>query len=378
MKRIYICLKKFRLIFITFGLLFVSLFCYSAENLDVTVDEIYFNHIDGNTNDALTISDNGTPIIPYEDGPEWIANLGEVHKFAYIMGQASRSIKVRLNAGLYTGLMHLLIKVSYTSGTGTDGIGEVCNLFVPNFNTDSLLTLYPTGTFPAAVGVHEFHWHWDIYAIPINNPGYCAYWASTDTSHHFYTLLAAPKSPMTQPWERVLDKACTWANGQTSYENVAQKVTEGIYYMGDLDGDIDYVTASYYTQDYYKFNLRNFLSSINTTNTVVLNCTDCANLFNIFSASLGCQSQSKMISRGMNTNSIDPIGSTYGWVSVYWEYHQFGLFNNMVFDPCIRFVSNGNQIVPTNMSLNSYYTSLLTNGTPPSDSATYTTEIITN
>lgn len=337
MKRRYVCLKKFRFTFITFGLLLVSLFSYGTEKLDVTVDEIYFNHESGYANDALTISDDGTPIIPYDGYPEWVAGSGEVHKFAYIMGQASRSIKVRFNAGSYTGLMHLIIKVTYLP-SHTDGIGTVCNLFVPNFNTDSLLTLYPTGSFAGAVGVHEFHWHWEIYAIPINNSNYCAALDTTDTSHHFYTLLAAPKAPMTQPWERVLDKACVWAVGQSSESNIISSLTNNLYISG-----VKYAGGTFHTSGLNSnLHLTSLLNDLNAapTNTY-MDCRDFANFLHVLSNALGLNGGYNVIYRkesNCDRTYIVPFKYNYLLPSGQpptlgsWTFHQVGWYSLKVAD----------------------------------------------
>ena len=202
----------------------VNILSYGVENLVVEPDEIFFNYETGNTNDALSICDDtGTPIL----SSEWNYSNGEEFKFAYIKGQSTRKIKVSFYASGYTGTMHLLITLSYGSG-GADGIGTVCNYFVPNYkctgtalcgnSTDHTCTLNLTGSFPQSVGKHNFEWKWEIYAIPVGNPNYCAFKNTIYTTHNYYTLLAAPQAPMTQPWSSVLEKACTWANGQTTPE----------------------------------------------------------------------------------------------------------------------------------------------------------------
>jgi hypothetical protein len=325
--------KKFRFIYITFGLLLIATFSYGTENMDVTVDEIYFNHEGGYANDALTISDDGTPIV---NVPEWSDSYypqKDKYRFAYIMGQTTRSIKVRLNAGSYTGLMHLLIKVSYITGTGTDGIGEVCNLFVPNFNANSLLTLYPTGNFPASVGAHEFHWHWEIYAIPINNSNYCAARGTTDTSHHFYTLLAAPQAPMVQPWERVLDYACDWAGGQSTEPTIITSLTTNLYNSGaKYDGNNHHTIGS--KSNLYLTYLLNDLDAA-PTNTY-MDCRDFANFLHVLSNALGLNGCYHVIYH--NNSSCDNVTFQFYYNYLfpagqsptrgYWNFHQVGWYNN--------------------------------------------------
>jgi hypothetical protein len=90
---------------------------------------------------------------------------------------------------------------------------------------------------------------------------------------------------------------------------------------------------------------------------------------------VGCQSHSKRIWSGINTKEIDPIGSSFGWGTVYWSYHQYGWFNNLVNDSSLRLDRYGTPRVPTNMSQNDY-NSLLINGDPPANSQIYTTQIV--
>ena len=61
--------------------------------------------------------------------------------------------------------------------------------------------------------------------------------------HTIYVLLGTPQAPMTEPWTEVLDYSCDWADGKSSSDDVATEVAEGIYYMGDQDGDIDYTSV---------------------------------------------------------------------------------------------------------------------------------------
>lgn len=57
------------------------------------------------------------------------------------------------------------------------------------------------------------------------------------------------------------------------------------------------------------------------------------------------------------TNLIDPIG-TPGWDTAYWAYHQFGWYNNNVYDACIR-VNSNYPFIPTSLSQSTYDSYLL-------------------
>ena len=328
-------------------LFFAATLSYGTTNLDVTVSEIFFNYQDGYTCDALTISDDGNPI----DTAEWDSWSLEQHKFAYIMNQSCRNIKVKLHPGLYDGIMHLIIKVSYASGY-TDGIGTICNLFIPNYDAskvDDGLILPLTGNFPQSVGVHEFRWHWEIYAIPVNNPNYCAAWGYTDTSHHFYTLLAAPQEPMIHPWERVLDLACRWSTNCTTEQQVLSNITTNAY---SYFGQTKQYTAGFTHTNGTAFSLSTFFSG------TTADCMDMSAVVQVFTWMLGgTQTRVLVINNksygieDFHYKKIKPIG--LGWdENKLWNFHQIGWLDN-VYDACIMLYNN--ERVPVNEAVKGSY-----------------------
>lgn len=335
--------RKFKFLSTTVLFSVIAMSSYGVTNLQVTPVEIFFNYEAGNTNDALTISDDGTPIVNIS---EWDDYNFEKHKFAYIKGQSIRNIKVRFGSN-YSGLMHLIIKLSYVAGH-TDGIGTICNLFIPNFDidTDDSQILNLTGDFPASVGVHEFQWRWEIYAIPVNNSNYCAAWKSTYTSHHFYTLLATPQAPMAQPWERVLEKACVWASGQNNMENVASAITSSLYSSGFVY-ETDAGAPRYGGWTY--FNLPLFLSEIGTSNEV--NCLDMGKAVTTLGNAVGCALYLTTFTGGFALNCILPIGTSSPTNNTFYtpliaddcreggfSYHAFSQNSNKyTWDACLKY-----------------------------------------
>ena len=205
-------------------------FCFCVQfslSTDISVRpfEIKFNYeTPGYSNDALTLKkDNDN----YVTAPEWKYNAGNpiIEKFAYIKEQSSRKIQVRFDSNCDS--MHLIKNLTITSGTG---IGEICNYFVANYSKLDWITLTVDGSVTGSAGIRSFTWQWDIYAIPVNS-GLCSATSINSTIHTYYTLLADPQDPMAEPWIDVLDYSCVWASGYTTEYYVAQKVTEGIYYM---------------------------------------------------------------------------------------------------------------------------------------------------
>ncbi len=353
--------------------LIITLFSFQchllvAQSISVEPDYIEFDWEAGNSRDALTISDDsGVEIVKPEYYP-WYNNRN--NPVAYIKSQSTRKIKVQFKSSNFDGQAHLLINLTKSGGTGT-AIGSVCNLFIPNYDfyTPDEREITLTGTFPTKVGKHNFTWEWEIYAIPVNEPSYCATWSTSYTEHTYYVVYALPRDPMDEPWTNVLDYACGWASGQSTATSIAQKVTDGIYYhLGDTDGNIDYdwpLGGSEYRieNDHWKFNLNAFLSDINNSSEVKVNCDDTANLFNIFTLALGLNSYSKRIKKPgtlltFETNEIDPIGSAKSWNVTDWNNHHYGWYVDSVYDACIR-VNHSDPILPTNMKQVDYDNYLL-------------------
>src|SRR5690606_7264667 len=117
-----------------------------------------------------------------------------------------------------------------SKSSGNHSIGEVCNLFILNYNfgcTTESRIINLTSNFPVFLGKHAYQWKWGIYARPVNCTSRCAAWNTYYTSHSFYTVLNEPKSPMTNPWIDILDLACVWASGQTDTINTVKKSYRG-------------------------------------------------------------------------------------------------------------------------------------------------------
>jgi hypothetical protein len=339
--------------------LFVTDFAFTgvlkAQTPFIWPVEISFNYDENSTTyDAVTIKKNADNSII---APEYLEG-SKYESCAYIIGQSNRKIKVKFDSNNST--MNYLVKSTVISGNGP---GNVCEIFVASCDLDSkVFTIDLQGTVPGYVGKHEFTWEWEATALPTVSPFCPITCAPAITEHTYYTLLASPKPPMDVPWTDVLDYACVWADGEQSESGSAQKITEGIYSIEDLNGDIDYDwpygACMYSTGPYNRyFALKSFLSDIASSTSVKVNCSDAGNLFSIFASVIGLAAYNKVIWRStspyyFDVNKIDPIGSP-GWKTTQWGYHQFGWYNNYVDDACLR-VNNNNPIIPSNMNQSTY------------------------
>lgn len=325
-------------------LCFTTQFIY-GENIEVTPLNIQFNYEPGYANDALDISDsNGDSIIV----PEW-EDSSIPQNCAYIMGQSNRRIKVQFQSN-YQGNMHLIINLTVFSGKG---IGTICNFFVSNYDGWNPIELDLSGSLPNSVGKQTFTWKWDIYAIPTVISSYCAAASTpTYTTHTYYTLLAAPQAPMEKPWSSVLEKACVWAAGQSTDENVLNDLTTKLYTISGLTYNKD---QTHYFHDLNKnrfiFELHDFLYDWNDAD-----CQDVSMFLSILSSSIGGSlTQTKRIEGFFETNIINPIGPVE-WVTKLWHFHQVGWLDN-VYDACIQ-LNQASPYIPINKDIELYKTDL--------------------
>jgi hypothetical protein len=299
---------------------------------------------------------NSGYILTLGDGNSNNTNLSEYFAF-YLNSNRNSYVDLTISSNC-TDPVTLIINANQSGS----GLGNMCKvLYNYTISSGTPIELNFDGAVPSTINKYDYYWNWTITAIPCNTSAYDASTVTQTTHHCCYVLFDEPQSPMDEPWLEVLNYACSWAVGQVTDTCAVQKITEGIYYMADLDGDIDYdwpTGANYYSSgvDKRTFDLNNFISNIKLSNNVKVNCSDVANLFNIFVNSLGLNGYTKRIIKispnKFTTNEIDPIGSP-GWNTAYWSYHQFGWFSESVNDACIR-VNYSSPFLPTNMDQSTY------------------------
>ncbi|MBN1348187.1 hypothetical protein JXJ21_02140 [candidate division KSB1 bacterium] len=148
--------------------------------------------------------------------------------------------------------MHIFAIMSCT------GIGGFPDTMVPfpDGGPNSLETLFSTTNSytPGSVGKRNCSWHWCVRKVNyVQLPGSVS--IENSGPHIHYTLLAAPQSPMAEPWTDVLDYACVSANGQSSAGNAASTITQGLYNSWGLVYDVC-LGAPYFTNGYLNENFK--------------------------------------------------------------------------------------------------------------------------
>jgi len=334
--------------FLVYGFCVQDLF---GTDISVWPNEIKFDYDRSSyTYDALTIRENASNRVTV---PEWKKDVRS-NKIAYIKGYSNRKIQVSFDSNCQT--MHLIINLTVTGGIG---IGTVCNFFVANYTKLDFITLTLDGTLLQYVGEKDFIWRWEVYAIPIGT-SYCAATSINSTSHSYYVLYSNPINPMTEPWVEVLDYACDWASGQYTNSGVLSTLCHGLYHSSGLDyngGQTHYEYISWPSQK-FEFNLTRFLYEWDEAD-----CQDMSMFLSILSSSLGASlNQTRRIQGSFTTKSICPVGPTYGWITVTWNFHHVGWLNN-IYDSSIRLNSSSPYIAVNANIDNPYKADLYNSGT---------------
>lgn len=335
---------------------------------DVWIVEISFNYDSGSYNyDALTIKEDANN---YVYVPEWyIIYVNE--EIAYIKNQTNRRIKAKFWLDRTGGYRMGVYADKIGSGTGIGDVneGEV-HFDDSQLSNPKILTC--DGSVPGSLGERYFSWRWyATYIVEdwVEDPEYFnePLLIGDSGTHYYYTLLNAPQEPMDEPWIEVLDYACDWANGTLTGSSAADSVANSIFHnLGDTDGDIDYQTPAVYTDvTHFGFELDDFLYDIKNISNVKVNCSDVANLFNIYCSALGIASEGKVMDDAtyFRTNLINPIGGGEDWQQINWGYHQIGWYNDSsVYDACLQ-LNFDNSYVPTGLTQSAYETALIYLGT---------------
>lgn len=335
--------KQILLLFISF-ILFSTL---NAQTPQIWPAEISFNYEGGSSNDAVTIRKNASTSISV---PEYVKDSRN-ESCAFIKSQSNHKIKVKFSSN--NSNMNYLVKATVISGTG---IGNVCEMFVAPCDLNKTLTIDLSGSIPASIGKRTFTWKWEATALPINSP-YCPITCtSVNTTHTYYTLLSAPQAPMGTPWTEVLNKACSWASGETSEADVMHEIVQGLYWYTDFLYDINYGAPRYTSSTTQSFNLTKMLSEIGGSN-IIVNCYDMGKAVKIFTTVLGCNSNYVFTSPFGYLNLITPIGrlwtnnpfyASMGTPAIMGEdddyydgrsafgNHAFCMLGSIVYDACLK------------------------------------------
>ncbi len=209
---------------------------------------------------------------------------------------------------------------------------------------------------------------------------------------HFnvYTIFAAPDAPQLQPWLGVLQDACSWAQNDNSYTNIAQDLTghtylngqTGLFWANEFTYQVGQAFGTFASSQLIapieQFYLKKFLAAPKPT---AGNCLDVNNYLCCCANALGLNFMERYLqvyysppdtppySIPFYTNPISPIGQTYTfgagkYLSTTWSSHQVCVSSvGLVYDASLSFASVLHPYTifdpPTGMDLLSYYQTLV-------------------
>ena len=328
------------------------------------VEEVHFNHDpSAATHDALTIRTNatGTPIT----APEWRRGFTpQAAAYASAPLSSPVTIRARFSGGPVSGTVKIRALDAYVPPGNPGGclgwlftlIAQILRALFGNVLGDvdtKTVTFDASGNSAlesfslinhrlktAGVGIHTTEWRWQ-YRIHGHK------WQTFDsTQHKVYLVLDMPNGPWTQgvgndtqlPWTDALDKACTWALGRTTADDVAAAITRAV----NTQPLQSYTPATLF--GFTTYQLTSYLNALNGGAPFQLNCTDCADAVTTFSNLVGCNLWEgrffNMVTRKFLTLNGDPSVAS-DWVSWSWGYHEICWLgavgtSERVYDGCLQ------------------------------------------
>ncbi|OHB72262.1 MAG: hypothetical protein A2W23_01895 [Planctomycetes bacterium RBG_16_43_13] len=276
--------------------------------LEIDVVSITFDFEAGYADDALYIRKNASTYIAK---PEWLPPSRN-NPLAYIKSQANRHIYVSFTHNQGAGEICFMVVKANGGGYYPGTIQETYVSFPSCGTTASAELTLTGGSTPSYVQKWGFSLYW--YVTEVNDqPQDPNLSLGTTGSHLYYTLLAAPQSPMSEPWTDVLDYSCVWAVNQSTALGAASAITNSLFNSG-FNYDVAGGGAAHYG-NWAQFNLGTFLSHLGSSNLV--NCLDMGKAVTTFGNAIGCAFG--LASYGYTypgeypidgpLNCIDPIGT---------------------------------------------------------------------
>ena len=177
----------------------------------------------------------------------------------------------------------------------------------------------------------------------------------------FYTVLASPTAPMTQPWTEVLDKACVWASGKSDATNATIALCNGFYANSYYNPG----NRAWYTEGSPEiFHLNNFLHKTAGVSPAPSGlqgqCNDFSDFLVCLSAAVGAKPvQSQRSNGGFYYSHVIYAGTTTSHTPMpdYFNYHQWTTDGTAsagnIFDSAVR-PDNAATAIPVNEALNPY------------------------
>jgi hypothetical protein len=361
--------------------------------MDVRLEAIELNHDPtGASVDALTIRRNGSQPVAV---PEWrhgVSTQPEDSPAAYAiadthgrtltirvqlrrMDSAIAAVEVRaIDGNAAGGCLYAILQALGITPTVRPGPANVLGEVRPRsvtFRSDDLtdfeiFELTGVRLAQSGVGVSVTNWRWQARSAPYEP------WTDIGTSsHEIFVLLRTPTSPWQQapsspantqlPWTEVLRHACTWAEGASDADEVAERVTRAVYDLGPATIEYDCPGGGSTRYSFPSFNATAFLERLagGTGNGKYVNCTDCATIVSTFANALGCDLWQSRMGSFFQLNPLLAIGSGTWQTACNWgafAYHEVAWKGactsaENVYDACLQVDGDSNPTAAPHVAL---------------------------
>jgi len=195
---------------------------------DLLVTKVVFSgasHVPCKDNTGVDLPPEQYLATTYNDGElDWFDKLIHHHPTAVKMGgTVNVSFTLHRPASQVTWSGTLSLNPTY-DGAALPG-GGAQSISVPS-GGDASVT-FSVGPFPNMVKPKK-----TLVCTLVPSPNNVSIWGadSTPVTEPVYLVYSTPNAPQVKPWLGVLDNACAWAEGQSTYSDVAKMLTKGEFF----------------------------------------------------------------------------------------------------------------------------------------------------
>ncbi|RLD57034.1 MAG: hypothetical protein DRJ01_14435 [Bacteroidetes bacterium] len=317
-------------------------------SIKVDIDKIAFNYDPAShSHDGLNIRENYSTAISI---PEYVKNV-QNKPVAYIKNESVKMlVRIKIEPSSFS-----TIKIKGISDDSDGSLGNITEKEVTFSNgisqegsdnsstsgiDESEYIEFSVGNTPNKVFVSVDNWKWVV--TKLDNTTIPDMDVDKTTGHKIYTVFAEPHSPWVtssgsnkNPWTNVLEYACTWAKNATDESSAISLITSNAY----TDFGREYKGGDSHTDYFYTYCRLTELLSHNW-----VDCRDMSAVVQLFTQILGGTSVKVLRIYYINCKPIWPIGKPET-PNINWYYHQFGWYDNKVYDACIK-IKGSVQYIP--------------------------------
>ena len=271
------------------------------------------------------------------DTPEWQSGTRN-EPAAYIKGASGKKIESGFSHQHGEDITSMEI-YGYAPDQYFGELSHETVIFSEEYGIEEFTYSNPAPNYVKDHGI-GFYWYvTKVNTVTLGTPVYLGL-----TTHEFYIILSTPISPMTQPWDDVLEYACNWASGETTATDVVDEITYNTYWN---------YGSKYYTGQNSNVNAGcTELKLANLLADTEIDCKDLAATVQVFSNALGVDNLGIIMvtppsDPPLGTKPINLMGhSTTEWQTRNFYNHAFANYPNTtyIFDATCRVDSTDAQI----------------------------------